>query len=466
MTDSLSLDYTLSPDVIPVSNHRRLLYLLLEVSGGIGAKTLASNLGFVIDTSDSMHIRLVSDEQFLQLARDGQAQEVMTDGVPAYQITSIPGDHLASFPRRIDYVSEALVVASEYLRSIDRFSLIAFASRAHSLISSAPGSDRSRLLQAAHELEYMRLGDETHMAEGIAMAYTEVTHQSKNPETSKYANRIILLTDGHTKNVKACYEWAKRARQSGLIITTMGIGSEFNEDLLIPLADNTGGNAYYLETPSQIPQAFRRELGSALRISYRDVEIKLQLSSGIELKRATRVSPQLSKSDPGPDMDSSFAFLIGDFDPSTPVALLLELVVPPKPKSVYRLGQALLAWDDPDGISARFKQRHEIDIQVSNQDTGQINDRVMNIIEKVSAFRIGVKALETAQHASRSMDGSEVETATIQLRQAATRLLDMGENRLGDAMLRQAQVLQEHGSLDPDATKKLRYETRRIAQNP
>ena len=51
------------------------------------------------------------------------------------------------------------------------------------------------------------------------------------------------------------------------------------------------------------------------------------------------------------------------------------------------------------------------------------------------------------------------------LRQAATRLLDMGENALADAMLRQADTLERSGSMDPDAAKKLRYETRRLTQH-
>jgi len=146
MADSLTLTCTPSSREIPASDQPRLLYVL---------QTLPSNLGFIIDASDSMHIRLVSDEQFLELAKNGQAQEIMTDGVPAYQIKSIPNELITKYPRRIDFVSEALLVASEYLRPVDRFSLIAFAGQARVMISSAPGSERARLHQAARELEYI-----------------------------------------------------------------------------------------------------------------------------------------------------------------------------------------------------------------------------------------------------------------------------------------------------------------------
>ena len=400
MSDALGLRCTLSSDVIPVSEGSRLVYLLLELAGGEGSQALPSNLGFIIDTSDSMHIRLVSNEQFLELAKNGQAQEIMTDGVPAYQITSIPNELLVNYPRRIDYVSKALEVASEFLRPFDRFTLIAFASRAHRMISSAPGSEYMRLQQAARELEYIRLGDQTQMAEGIAMAFNDVMHQERHSGALSFANRLVLLTDGHTKNVKACYDWAKQARQAGLILSTMGIGSEFNEDLLIPLADMTGGNAYYIESPEQLPDAFKRELGSALHISYRNVEIKMHLSAGVQIRHAHRVLPQLSEFDPGPDMDGSYALLMGDYDPTVPASLLLEMIIPPKSEGEYRIAQAMLAWDDVEGEIARSQQRQDITVEISEMASVPVNGRVMNIIERVSAFRIGVQALNAAQSAS------------------------------------------------------------------
>jgi hypothetical protein len=450
----------LAASTVPVTNQPRLVYLLLEATGGEGSQTLPSNLGFILDTSDSMRIRLVTDEQFVELARDGRAQEVMTDGVPAYQIKSIPNELISKFPRRIDYLSEALSVASEFLRTVDCFSVVAFAGRAHLMVPSTSGKERRRLHQTARELEYMKLGDETHMADGIAKGFEEVKRKSNQ----EFASRLILLTDGHTRKVKECYEWAKRARKAGIKLTTMGIGVEFNEDLLIPLADYTGGNAYYIESPDQIPEAFRKELGAALRISYRNVEIKLQLPESVMLRRVHRVLPDLSSFDQGPDMDGSFALLLGDYDPAAPQALLLELIVPPWPAGEYRLAQVLLAWDDPEGGLARQSQREDIIVQMSSSATAPLNDRVMNIIEKVGAFKMGTRALEAAQSAMKTTTQEDKTLATVRLRQAATRLLDMGESALADAMFRQADTLERRGSLDPEEAKKLRYETRRLTQ--
>ena len=467
MPASLNLACSFSSKVITASAAPRLVYLLVEITGGEGAGTLPSNLGFIIDTSDSMRIRLVTDKQFAELVKKGQAQEVMTDGVPAYQITAISDEQIAHYPRRIDYVSEALAIAGEFLRPVDCFSLVAFAGWAHCVIPSVAGKERARLQQAAREMEYLRLGDGTHMAEGMALSFAELQRQ---PSRS-YAGRMILLTDGHTLNVNECYDWAGKARKAGYKLTTMGIGAEFNEDLLIPLADQTGGAAYYIETPEQIPDAFRKELGAALRISYRNVEVKLQLPNGVELRRVYRALPEISTFDHGPNLggkeqaDSSYALLVGDYDPAAPVALLAELIIPPWPTGTYRLVQAMLTWDDPTGGGIRANVRQEVVAEISSVVTARLDEHVMNVVEKVGAFKMGTLALEAAQSASKSANPEEKGTATIRLRQAATRLLDMGEASLADAMFKQAEVLERSGSMDPEAAKKLRYETRRLTQH-
>jgi len=435
--------------------------LLVEIAGGEGAETVPGNLAFVIDASESMRIRLVSDQQFSELVKSGQVQEVMTDGVPAYQVKDISSELLANLPRRIDYVSQALSVASEYLRPADFFSLVAFASWAHCVIPSVSGAERSRLRQAAHELEHIRLGDETQMAEGMAVGLGEIERR----ESRNHAARMILLTDGHTLKVHECYEWAGRARQAGVKLTTLGIGTEFNEELLIPLADSTGGSAYYIETPEQIPDAFRTELGAVQRITYRNLEVKLQLTHQVELRHVYRVLPELSHFDPGPNMDGSYALLLGDFDPGAPVMLLLELVLPPWKAGVYRLAQSLLAWDDPTGALERQNLRQDITIQVSEGASPSPDERVMNVVEKVGAFKMGANALDSAQSAALTGDEQDKDAATMRLRQAATRLLDLGEIALANSMLKQAQTLEKSGSLDIEVTKKLRYESRKISKN-
>jgi Ca-activated chloride channel family protein len=458
--DSPSFSFRLSSLVVQEGDGPRLLYGLVEINGGQGAEALPSNLGFLIDISESMRIRLVTEKQFAELVKNGLAKEVMTDGVPAYQITAAPNEWMAQLPRRIDYVADALKIAAEMLRENDYFSLVAFASQAQVLSQQSSGKERARLRQAARELETLKLGDETHMADGLAMAFAE-TQRSPGKDLS---SRLIVLTDGHTRKVNECYEWAKQAQKAGIKLTTLGIGNEFNEDLLIPLADLTGGNAYFIESPDKLCPAFEQELGFALRIRYRNMEVKLQLMEGVKLRRVYRVLPELGDFDQGLEIENSYSLFMGDYDPDVPVALLLELVLQPGLPGSYRLAQTMLAWDDPESESHRQRIRKDVMIERSDSMPARLDEHVMNMVEKVGAYKMGNTALEAAQNAAQGKDPKDKGAATVRLRQAATRLLDLGEANLASAMFNQADLLESSGSLDPEAAKKLRYETRRLTQ--
>jgi len=81
----------------------------------------------------------------------------------------------------------------------------------------------------------------------------------------------------------------------------------------------------------------------------------------------------------------------------------------------------------------------------------------MNIVEALSAYKL--------QHrAQRDVEAGDVAGATRRLRAAATRLLDMGKEKLAAEVEKQAVELEQRGRADPWRTKKLRYQTRKLTQ--
>jgi Ca-activated chloride channel homolog len=170
-----------------------------------------------------------------------------------------------------------------------------------------------------------------------------------------------------------------------------------------------------------------------------------------------RVLPMIGDFDPGPNEAGSYSLYLGDFEPYDPPALLLELSLPPWGTGAYRAAQTLLTCDAPDPTQARLTIREDIIFEMSPEGEERHNARVARIVDKVNAFQLGTLALQEAEQGDRG-------AATIRLRQAATRLLGMGESELGNQMLKQAQLLEHDGKLDRHATKKLRYDTRKITQ--
>jgi Ca-activated chloride channel family protein len=319
MTEALNLTCTVNTPYLPASGGPRLVYLLLEASGGADSGALPINLALVVDVSESMHFRLVTEAQFEDLARKGLLKEVLVDGVPAWQSSGIPKEVLVTLPRKIDRVKDALVAAVEQLRSSDRFALIAFAGQAVALIPNTSGADKRRLLDIVSGLDQLQLGDDTRIGRGMDLGFGELERGA----AGDLAQRLLVLTDGFTQDEADCRAAAARARQDRIPISTMGLGGEFNEELMIPIADQTGGEAYLLEDPDDIPEAFARELQRAQAVRYRGLEIKLRPSSGVEVRAAYRVRPTIAPLE-AVNAVGSYSFPLGDLVEGEEPALLLS----------------------------------------------------------------------------------------------------------------------------------------------
>jgi hypothetical protein len=431
MAELPGLTCTINTPALPITDSQRLVYLLVEVSGQNDSAVLAAsltcpvNLALVVDVSESMHIRVATDEQFQELARAGLLQEVLVDGVPAWQSTDIPDEVLTRLPRKIDRVKDALWAAVEQLRPADRFSLVAFAGRATTLIPNTGGSERRRLLDVVNRLDELQLGDDTYIGQGMALGLEEL----RRDPVDGLADRMFVLTDGFTLDEKECRKWAISARQARIPISTLGLGGEFNEELMIPIADQTGGEAYLLEKPEDIPAVFAQELQRAQAVRYRNLELKLRPSQGVKVRAAYRVRPSIAPLEPVGE-GGSYSFPLGDLVAGEEPALLLELIVPPRPAGVYRLTQTLLACDDPAG-SLGLKTRADVVVEYAASLTvtpdpvqaAQQAPQVMRVVEALSAYKL-------QRRARADLEAGDVAGATRKLRAAATRLLDMGKEEL------------------------------------
>jgi Ca-activated chloride channel family protein len=454
MAEALSLTCTVNAPYLPITGQSRLVYLLLEVSGEADSDALPVNLAIVVDVSESMHVRLVTEAQFKELARLGAMQEVLVDGVPAWQSADIPIEVLNSLPSKIDRVRDALRAAVEQLRSADRFVLVAFAGKAITLIPNTTGADKRRLLDVVDRLDGLQLGDDTYIGQGIASGIEEL----RRGASPGLASRLLVLTDGFTLDEEDCRTWASHARQARIPISTMGLGGEFNEELMIPISDQTGGEAYLLQDPQDIPATFAKELQRAQAVRYRNLELKLRPSQGVEVRAAHRVRPSIAPLE-AINEGGSYSFPLGDLVAGEEPALLLELIVPPRPAGVYRLTQALLACDDPVSGLASLKTRADV-VAEYTPDPAQVAQtvpQVMHVVEALSAYKL-------QQRARADLAKGNVAGATRKLRTAATRLLDMGKEELAAEMERQAVELEQHGQINPQRTKKLRYETRKLTR--
>lgn len=184
---------------------------------------------------------------------------------------------------RIAAARKAAKVALERLGNDDIVSLVSYNHEVTVLHKAAPlRTSRASLERAINRIE----------ASGTTALYAGV--EEGGEQVSKFlsdtkVNRVILLSDG-LANVGPSRpsDLARLGRQlarDGITVTTIGLGLDYNEDLMQRLAASSDGNHAFVEHPTDLAEIFDREFGDALSVAARDVTIIIECRAGFKPAR-------------------------------------------------------------------------------------------------------------------------------------------------------------------------------------
>jgi Ca-activated chloride channel family protein len=435
---------------LPASSSVRLVGVLVTVSD-IPSVALPLRLLVVVDKSESMMLPMITQEQLEALKRRGVLRQTVRDGVTVWEYSGAYAPELENAPRGIDFVKDALRQIVERLTDADEFALVAFASNAKTVIPLSSGRYRREVIRQLDNLETLELGTETRLSIGLKEAMAQI----QGTTADGVVNRIVILTDGFAQDESDCHMVAAQAASLGVSISTIGLGAQFNDELMTSLADRTGGNAEWVPDPTQIPQAMAREFEQARKVGAPQAQLLLQLSQGVEVRRAYKIQPVLAPSPAQVVGERTVVLQLGDLVSGQTAQVLIELLVPPRPEGVFRLASVRPQWRTKTG----WQQGSPIDIIVTYTTDAQkfsfVDPQVARAMEMVTAAELQTRAL-------RDLQAGQVGSATKKLEAAATRLLNLGERERAQETIKLAQSLQKGEQVSPEQTKRLRYQTRRL----
>ncbi len=349
---------------------------------------------------------------------------------------------------KMENMKKAVAEALTRMTGSDRMSVVIFDDEVEVLVPSRPVTDPAEIARAVGGI-VPRGG--TQIGQALRKGMEEVDKTA----TDGLVSRILLLTDGQTWGDEGeCKTVAQEAGEKGISITTAGIGEEWNENLLLEIADLSRGMAHWIRTPEEIASCFQGEMTGMRSVLASSVETVLKLSPGVKVTRAHRTQPMISEL-PGPGGDGTVAFPIGEVSAPRGQSLLFELQVPPRDAGPWRIGQVEVSYQS----GGRVTEKADITVEFSDDPllVARVNPHVMNLVERISAFKLQTRALKEAELGN-------VLSATRKLEAAATRLLDLGEKDLADTAIKEARTLTSTGKLTPTGTKKLAYGTRKLTQ--
>ncbi len=182
--------------------------------------------------------------------------------------------------KKILYARNAACYAIEQLLTTDRVSITIYDSQVETLVASTLAMDKAEITR---QIESIEPRNSTALHAGWVEGGVQVS-QYFHPEQ---LNRVILLSDGLANqgetNPDVIASDVKGLAQRGVTSTTMGVGDDYNEDLLEAMANSGDGNYYYIESSEQLPEIFQMELQGLMATLGRNVTLGIEPQGDVEL---------------------------------------------------------------------------------------------------------------------------------------------------------------------------------------
>ena len=178
---------------------------------------------------------------------------------------------------------EAAARLIDRLGPTDRLALVQYDDTAQTVVSSVlvDREGKARLLAAVAALTP---GGSTNLHGGLSLGRDEVQRSIAPGQVS----RVILLSDGLANagesSPTVIADTARAAADQGVRITAVGVGIDYNEDLMEAIAESGRGRYYYVRDAAALEPVLAGELASASATVAAQVELRLRPAcAGVQL---------------------------------------------------------------------------------------------------------------------------------------------------------------------------------------
>lgn len=234
---------------------------------------------------------------------------------------------------KIGFARDAAIYAVQQLLPRDRVSVTIFDDEVETLVPSTLGESKGRIVEL---IQRVQPGGSTALHGG----WQEGARQVRQHLLAAGLNRVLLLSDGLANvgetNADAIATEVNSLAKEGVSTTTMGVGDDYNEDLMEAMARSGDGNYYYIESPQQLADMFQSEL-KGLMATFGNM-----VSLGIEPQETVVLADVLNDLERLPTGRLKLPNLIAGM----PIIVLVRLNVPPAGEE-RELCRFRVAWNAP-----------------------------------------------------------------------------------------------------------------------
>ena len=327
---------------------------------------------------------------------------------------------------KIEQAKDAVRKSLRLLREGDVFSLVTFSNQVSTAFEPRRVDSQARRVVES-SLQEITAGGMTALDGGLALGLEKLASPIlEKPASQKLeTNLALLLSDGQANvgetDLEIVGQRGFAARQQGMIVSTLGVGQDYNEALMAEIATQGGGRFYHIESAGQIVAFLAGELGEVAALAARETVLHLDLPTG-----ATLVP--LSSAYPAQQGGGKATIDIGEIPSDTELEVTLRMTLPAQKAGTRLSVEGSLQYRSPAGnllssrlnrVTVRFMEQASFSLQ-----EGVVRPVAERVLEQLKAANV----LGVSRAYARSVaDG--VRQAEVQLEALREYASKLGEER-------------------------------------
>jgi Ca-activated chloride channel homolog len=288
----------------------------------------------------------------------------------------------------LDYLRQAAKQIVENLAPHDVFALVTYADEAEVVRAAGTVADRAVI---SHMIDMIRASGTTNLSAGLieGIRQAETYH-----EMGEVVTRVILVSDGLANrgvtDPSLLAQYAVRAAERGITLTTVGLGNRFDEDLLLSLADAGFGNYHYVQDADQIPTVLATEMGGVATVLAQNVVVSLVLGQDVKFVNSLGI--------PFHQVGQEIDFRVGQVSAGERVRVAFQLELPPESPGRAHFGEVNVVYDsaldptEPTRWDFALQATYTDDAQEASAAANEYVNRFVHILAIMDSMLLAKKS--------------------------------------------------------------------------
>ncbi len=270
-----------------------LVVILLQALWGAQPNVHAREAALDVSLAHPTLLAGTPQTTYLKVGLTGFAMSA-TEKRPPVNVALVLDKSGSMIGNKIAQAKDAAIRALDRLDANDIVSVVVYDSTVRVVVPATKLTDKHAVRQAIARID---AGGNTALFGGVSKGAAEV----RKFLDGKRVNRVILLSDGLANagpsTPSDLGELGASLMKEGIAVSTLGLGLDYNEDLMVELARRSDGNHVFVEQATELAAVFDREFNDVTSVVAQDITITIHCAAGIRPVRLLGIDGEINGQD-------------------------------------------------------------------------------------------------------------------------------------------------------------------------